>query len=118
MSPHTPRVARASPDEFLHLNHWRYEPTLGALCRTLVFDSFVTAFAFMTRVALLAESMNHHPEWRNVYNRVDIVLSTHDCGGVSALDIRMAEQIDQWWASEHGGRGDDTSATEPPGVAS
>ena len=53
------------------------------------------AWGFMARVALVAEQLNHHPEWFNVYNRVDITLSTHDCGGLSSLDIRMAKAIDQ-----------------------
>lgn len=58
------------------------------------FDSFVEAFGFMARVALIAESMNHHPEWFNVYNRVTVDLATHDAGGISALDFEVAEKID------------------------
>ena len=58
------------------------------------FDSFVEAFGFMTSVALIAESMNHHPEWFNVYNRVTVDLATHDAGGISALDFELAKKID------------------------
>ena len=58
------------------------------------FDSFVEAFGFMASVALIAESMNHHPEWFNVYNRVTVDLATHDAGGISALDFELAEKID------------------------
>ena len=58
------------------------------------FDSFVEAFGFMASVALVAESMNHHPEWFNVYNRVTVDLATHDAGGISALDFELAKKID------------------------
>ena len=58
------------------------------------FDSFVEAFGFMASVALIAESMNHHPEWFNVYNRVTVDLATHDAGGISALDFELAKEID------------------------
>lgn len=58
------------------------------------FDSFVEAFGFMASVALIAESMNHHPEWFNVYNRVTVNLATHDAGGISALDFELAKKID------------------------
>ena len=59
-----------------------------------LFDDFVEAFGFMSRVALLAEQRNHHPEWSNVYNRVSITLTTHDTGGLSDLDVDMARSID------------------------
>ncbi len=58
------------------------------------FNSFVEAFGFMASVALIAESMNHHPEWFNVYNRVTVDLATHDAGGISALDFELAKKID------------------------
>ncbi len=64
------------------------------LKRTLRFKDFSEAFAFMTRVALLAETQDHHPEWFNVYNRVEIALTTHDAGGLSARDTKMAAAID------------------------
>ncbi len=65
----------------------------GKLQRTFTFDNFVQAFGFMTRVALLAESMDHHPDWSNVYHRVVIGLNTHDVGGISQLDFELAKQI-------------------------
>ena len=67
----------------------------AAIERALAFADFNTAFAFMTRVALRAETMNHHPEWSNVYNRVQVVLTTHDADGVTELDIKMAHFIDE-----------------------
>jgi len=66
----------------------------GKLHRDLRFADFPTAFAFMTRVAFAAERMDHHPEWSNVYDRVSIDLVTHDVGGVTALDLELADQID------------------------
>jgi 4a-hydroxytetrahydrobiopterin dehydratase len=67
----------------------------GALVKEFKFGNFVEAFGFMTRVALLAEKSDHHPDWTNVYNRVEIKLSTHDAGGITALDFKLAQQIDQ-----------------------
>jgi 4a-hydroxytetrahydrobiopterin dehydratase len=67
----------------------------GKLQKTFTFGSFVTAFGFMSSVALLAEAMGHHPEWSNVYNRVTIALTTHDAGGISALDFSLAKHIDE-----------------------
>jgi len=64
------------------------------LKRSFRFADFSQAFAFMTRVALLAEQQDHHPEWFNVYNRVDIALTTHDAGGLSTRDIGLAKAID------------------------
>ena len=64
------------------------------LKRQWQFSDFSEAFAFMTRVALLAESMQHHPNWSNVYNRVTIELTTHDLGGLSNLDVELARSID------------------------
>ena len=69
------------------------------LYRLFTFADFVDAFGFMSRVALLAESMDHHPEWSNVYNRVDIQLTTHDAGGISTRDFALAEQIDRLLSS-------------------
>jgi 4a-hydroxytetrahydrobiopterin dehydratase len=66
-----------------------------AISRTLIFKDFNAAFGFMTRVALMADKMDHHPEWSNVYNRVSVVLTTHDAGGVTELDIKMARFIDE-----------------------
>ena len=65
-----------------------------ALSRRLVFTDFNAAFGFMTRVALLADKMNHHPEWSNVYNRVEVLLTTHDADGVTDLDVTLAKFMD------------------------
>lgn len=66
-----------------------------AIERTLTFTDFNAAFGFMTRVALLADKADHHPEWSNVYNRVEVLLTTHDAGGVTDRDVRMARFIDE-----------------------
>jgi len=76
------------------LPEWDYDEARDAITRSLVFADFVEAFGFMTQVALMAEKANHHPEWRNVYNRVEILLTTHDAGGLSGRDVEMAEAID------------------------
>lgn len=76
------------------LDEWDYEEGRDAISRTITFADFSEAFAFMARVALLAEKMDHHPEWSNVWNRVEILLTTHDAGGLSTRDIVMAEAID------------------------
>ena len=73
---------------------WRLDAERVALRRDFRFADFNQAFAFMTRVALYAEKNDHHPEWFNVYNRVDIALTTHDVGGVSPLDVALAHDID------------------------
>lgn len=65
----------------------------GKLAREFRFGTFVEAFGFMARVALLAERMNHHPDWSNVYNRVHIALHTHDLGAISTFDVELARQI-------------------------
>lgn len=66
-----------------------------AIKKQFTFSGFNEAWGFMSRVALKAESMNHHPEWFNVYNKVDITLSTHDCQGLSARDVKLANFIDK-----------------------
>ena len=70
-----------------------------ALRREFVFADFVQAFAFMTRVALVAEKHDHHPEWSNVYNRVSITLTTHDAGGLTAKDVALARAADAAYAA-------------------
>ncbi|MCC5862552.1 MAG: 4a-hydroxytetrahydrobiopterin dehydratase [Gammaproteobacteria bacterium] len=65
----------------------------GKLHRSFRFEDFVTAFGFMTQAALVAETMNHHPEWFNVYNTVRVDLTTHDAGGISELDFQLAERM-------------------------
>src|SRR3954470_18127948 len=73
---------------------WSYDEGRDAITRRFTFKDFNEAFAFMTRVALLAEKADHHPEWSNVWNRVDVLLTTHDAGGLSTRDIQMAQAID------------------------
>ena len=67
----------------------------SAIGRNLTFADFNAAFGFMTRVALLADKVDHHPEWSNVYNRVEVLLTTHDAGGVTDKDVRLARFIDE-----------------------
>ncbi|MCE2401553.1 4a-hydroxytetrahydrobiopterin dehydratase [Candidatus Poribacteria bacterium] len=74
------------------LNGWTVEN--DKLHKEFQFDNFVAAFGFMTQLALIAESMNHHPEWFNVYNRVTIDMSTHDADGITELDFKFAEHAD------------------------
>jgi 4a-hydroxytetrahydrobiopterin dehydratase len=76
------------------LPQWRYQPERGgSITRDFTFIDFNEAFGFMTRVALLAEQHNHHPEWSNVYNRLSITLTTHDAGGLSSRDLDLAQRI-------------------------
>jgi 4a-hydroxytetrahydrobiopterin dehydratase len=77
------------------LNGWQRLTGRDAIGKSYKFKHFRQAFAFMTEVALLAEKADHHPEWSNVYNRVDIVLTTHDAAGVSQRDIDLAQHIDK-----------------------
>ncbi len=72
-----------------------WEVVDGMLHRELRFDDFVAAFGFMTSVAIVAEKLNHHPEWSNVYNQVKVDLSTHDAGGITDLDFELATRIDR-----------------------
>ena len=76
------------------LPDWDLDDARDAITRSFSFKDFSEAFGFMTRVALLAEKADHHPEWSNVWNRVDILLTTHDAGGLSTRDIAMAQAID------------------------
>ena len=76
------------------LPDWTYDPDRRGIGRSLRFPDFVAAFGFMTKVALEAEKADHHPEWSNVYNRVEILLTTHDAGGLSERDIALARRID------------------------
>ena len=90
------RPTLAPADALKELRGWSVsDGDRPAIERTLKFADFNTAFAFMTRVALKAETMDHHPEWSNVYNRVEILLTTHDAGGLTAKDTDMARFIDQ-----------------------
>ncbi len=94
---------KLTPDErakaLAALVKWQAVEGRDALSRQLVFKNFGEAFSFMTRVALAAEKLDHHPEWFNVYRTVDIVLATHECGGLSERDVKMAGLIDRYAAA-------------------
>lgn len=76
------------------LSDWDYDEGRDAIVRRVSFGDFAEAFGFMARVAILAEKADHHPEWSNVYNRVEILLTTHDAGGLSHRDVELATAID------------------------
>lgn len=80
--------------EPLFANGWQMVQGRDAIAKRFVFRNFVEAFGFMTRAALWAEKLNHHPEWSNVYKTVDVTLTTHDCDGLSELDVKLARQMD------------------------
>ena len=84
----------------LFKNGWTAAQGRDAIRKEFTFKDFSEAFSFMTRVALAAEKADHHPEWFNVYNRVDVTLSTHDCNGISIRDVNLADVMD----SIHSGR--------------
>ena len=86
------------------LPDWQLAGTREAITRKFQFVDFDAAFAFMTRVALLAAKLDHHPEWTNVYNKLDVTLSTHDAGGVTQKDIDLAAAMDGYAALMSGGR--------------
>ena len=75
------------------LTGWQEAKARNAITKTFSFKDFNEAFGWMSRVAMLAEKMDHHPEWSNVYNRVEITLSTHDCDGLSERDVKLARAI-------------------------
>ncbi len=76
-------------------NGWVIDGNRDAITKTFKFTNFVDAFGWMTRMAIIAEKMNHHPEWSNVYNRVEVTLTTHDVDGLSALDAELAQKMDK-----------------------
>jgi len=73
---------------------WTMAADRDAICKTYVFNNFVDAFGWMTRVAIWSEKWDHHPEWSNVYKTVNVTLTTHDVGGLSALDAKLARKMD------------------------
>lgn len=79
----------------LLLPGWQKSASQNAIEKTFRFKNFVDAFGFMTKVALRAEKLDHHPDWSNVYRTVDIKLTTHDSGGVTDLDVRLANEIER-----------------------
>ena len=96
MTATIPRLLEPARSEALaRLTGWQLHPGRDAIVRSFHFADFNAAWGFMARVALLAEKADHHPEWFNVYNRVDITLSTHDAGGLSQRDLDRAAAIDR-----------------------
>lgn len=87
MTPLDPQTLR---EQMTHLPEWTLARDNLAMRRTFQFDDFAQAFGFMAQMALVSEQMNHHPEWFNVYNRVEVTLTTHDAGGLSTRDIAWA----------------------------
>ncbi|MBU2961935.1 4a-hydroxytetrahydrobiopterin dehydratase [Citreicella sp. C3M06] len=75
-------------------NGWQMSEDRDAIEKTFVFGGFIEAFSWMTRAAMWAEKWNHHPEWTNVYNKVTVLLTTHDVGGLSSLDAKLARKLD------------------------
>lgn len=96
---HSEKLSRSDINEQLvQLGGWSLHD--DTLQRQFVFSNFVEAFGFMSQVALLAEAMDHHPQWSNVYNRVNIDLTTHDAGGITARDFTLAERINRLLADK------------------
>ncbi len=73
---------------------WSMVAGRDAMSKTFTFKNFTAAFGWMTQIAIVSEKMNHHPEWSNVYNRVEVTLTTHDAGGLSSLDIKLANRME------------------------
>jgi 4a-hydroxytetrahydrobiopterin dehydratase len=89
------RTKIGAAEALKELPGWSAVEGRDAIFRSYKFGDFSAAFAFMTRAALKAEQMDHHPEWINVYSRVDVTLATHDAGGVTALDVKLAKFMDE-----------------------
>jgi 4a-hydroxytetrahydrobiopterin dehydratase len=83
-------------DELLSLlnNDWKIDDNRDAISKKFKFKSFIQAFSWMTSVAIIAEKMDHHPEWANVYNTVEVTLTTHSAGGLTKLDLALARKMD------------------------
>src|SRR4029079_5421580 len=88
-------TGQARTDALDKLNGWAEVAGRDAISRKFVFKDFNQAFGFMTRAALIAEKMDHHPEWFNVYKNVEVTLSTHDAGGVTELDVKLATEMNK-----------------------
>ncbi|MBL6854486.1 MAG: 4a-hydroxytetrahydrobiopterin dehydratase [Alphaproteobacteria bacterium] len=93
--------AGARANALKKLLHWKEVEGRDAISRSFRFKDFNEAFGFMTRAALLADKLDHHPEWFNVYNKVDVTLSTHDAGGLTQNDIDMATAMDAFAQDSH-----------------
>ena len=89
-------AARGEALTRLEASGWSQAEDRDAIAKTFQFGNFSEAFAWMTQVAMKAEQMDHHPEWSNVYRTVEVTLTTHDAGGLSTLDVKMADAMDQF----------------------
>ncbi len=90
------KLADVEREAFLKAHSdWEYDAERDAIVLGLEFDDFIQAFSFMSAVAIIAEKMDHHPEWSNVYNKVDILLTTHDVDGLSERDVKLAREIEK-----------------------
>ncbi|WP_101068394.1 4a-hydroxytetrahydrobiopterin dehydratase [Roseovarius salinarum] len=87
-------TARKTTLDPLLAEGWQMAEDKDAITKTFKFDNFTEAFGWMTRAAIWAEKWNHHPEWFNVYNTVNVTLTTHDVGGLSSLDVKLARKMD------------------------
>ena len=94
MTEHLSEAARKATLEPLLKAGWQVDEARDAICKTYEFANFIDAFGFMTRAAIWAEKWNHHPEWTNVYKTVKVTLTTHDVGGLSPLDVKLARKLD------------------------
>ena len=81
--------------QLVELTGWSLDEQAASISKTFKFANFVEAFGFMTKAALAAEKLNHHPEWFNVYSRIDVKLNTHDAGGLTELDFKLAKAMDK-----------------------
>ncbi|WP_075997489.1 4a-hydroxytetrahydrobiopterin dehydratase [Salaquimonas pukyongi] len=91
----TPLAPQEIEMQLQQIDGWELAADKKAIHRQFRFKDFSEAFGFMSRVALAAEKLNHHPDWSNVYNRVDVSLSTHDAGGLTELDFKLAGMMDR-----------------------
>jgi 4a-hydroxytetrahydrobiopterin dehydratase len=92
--PKTPPLDDRSTLASLLANGWTLDADRDAITKVFIFGNFVDAFGFMTRAALWAEKWGHHPEWSNVYKTVTVTLTTHDAGGLTELDVKLATKMD------------------------
>ncbi|KZL21758.1 putative pterin-4-alpha-carbinolamine dehydratase [Pseudovibrio axinellae] len=92
-----PELLTSTAKEFAlaELPHWTSSEDDNAIQRTFTFRSFARAFGFMSSAAILADKMDHHPTWTNTYNKVEVLLTTHDAGGITELDFKLARKLDQ-----------------------
>ena len=95
----TPLDVQMTRELLADLPAWTVDRERGAISRSFRFQDFAQAFGFMSQMALVSEKMDHHPEWFNVYNRVDVTLTTHDANGLSTRDIAWATRADAVFAS-------------------